>query len=255
MHRAIWRSVGRVAQIVAASLALSISISGSAVAQSAILAGKVLTDSADRPLVNAEITIKGTDLVARSDSSGSFQLTGIKAGKHEVVIRLVGYESVSTTINFDATKKVEADFLLKRSATELAKVEVKDRKPITNIRLAQFDENRKTAGKFLTADVFEKAGGRPLATILTSKFTGMRVNRNNGREVMVSSRDAGDCFMSVFLNGINVSRIGPFDLMSINSTSVIGVEYYTAPQTPQKYTLSGAGAGASCGTIVVWTQG
>lgn len=223
-------------------------------AQTASFQGIVVTDSTKRPLANAEVLLSNLDRSTRTDSAGRFQINGVKAGKHKLVVRLVGFEPVNTTITFDASNAVESEVVLRRMGTTLSTVNVKGTAAYS-VREAAFDENRKNSGRFLTRDVFEQGNGRPLVGLVTTKFSGLRVMNAGGKDVIATTRGAAgmrDCYLQIILNGLNVSRTGLFDLNTINSINVIGVEFYTAATTPNKYNQFDSGS--ACGTIVVWTK-
>ncbi|MBC8089084.1 MAG: carboxypeptidase-like regulatory domain-containing protein [Phycisphaerae bacterium] len=223
-------------------------------AQTASLLGTVVADSSKRPLPNAEVLLSNLDRSMRTDSAGRFLFSGVKAGKHKLVVRLVGYEPVNATITFDASNAVESEVVLRRMGTTLSTVNVKGTAAYS-VREATFDENRKNAGRFLTRDVFEQSNGRPLVGLIVTKFSGLRVVTTGGKDVIAATRGAGgnrDCYLQIILNGLNVSRSGLFDLNTINSVNVIGLEFYSAATTPSKYNQFDMGA--ACGTIVVWTK-
>lgn len=229
-------------------------------AQAATLAGKVVADSSERPIANVEITLPGLGRTARSDSGGNFRVAGLKAGLHEVVIRMVGYESISTSLRFESGKTVEADFLLRKLSTQLAVVEVREKSSLYTLRLAEFESNRKSRpGKFLTADVFAKASGRKLGDVVTSRIAGVRfVNMcPAGRvcvndEVLATNRGngirSGPCPMQVVLNDLIWSRDG--SIKGIITDEIIGLEFYTVSATPAQWT----GTGGQCGTVVIHTK-
>jgi CarboxypepD_reg-like domain len=232
---------------------LSMAWAGPLHAQNAALKGTVLADSTRRPLANVELVLSNLDQSVRTDSAGKFQFTGIKAGKHTLVVRLLGYAPVNTTINFDGRTDVDTEVLLQRG-TSLSTVTVKGTASYS-VREATFDENRKNAGRFLTRDVFEKGNGRPLIGLIVTKFPGLRVVNTMGKDIIVASRNGGgreQCPLQIILNGLNVTRAGLFDLNTINSLNVIGLEFYTAATTPSKYNQFDAGS--ACGTFVVWTK-
>jgi hypothetical protein len=54
------------------------------------------------------------------------------------------------------------------------------------------------------------------------------------------------------MNGMLLYRSGmtPFNINSIYSQDVIGIEIYTPAATPAQY----MGPGSGCGTIVIWTK-
>lgn len=230
-------------------------------AQTASLAGSVLTDSTELPVAGAEVAIPALKLSVRSDAAGKYRLTGIRAGQYTVTVRLVGYNSFSADMKFFAGEMRGADFLLVPGTTQLAAVDVKATK---SPRLAEFEERRGKggAGRYLTADVFEKNSGSAVTDILLGRIAGIRRVNVKGTMVRPLAGRTGtryNCILQVVLNGLVVQNgitnagqdVGYFDIDRLISTpDVIGVEYYTVASTPQKY----AGTGAECGTVVIWTK-
>ena len=223
------------------------------------LSGSVLADSGDAPIANAEVVFESLKISARSDSKGNFQVTGIPVGPQAVVVRKVGYEPYAATITFGAAQKVEADFILKPVVTKLAKVSVKAAVDSRyTIRLTDFDERRAIGtGRFLTADVFEKAIGQNMSQILMRSIPGIRTIGVGTKQLLVGRTDGRtyNCKVQVIVNGMTRfsgrTGDGDFDINSLYSGEVIGVEYYTLANTPAQF--SGTGT-AICGTIVVWTK-
>lgn len=237
--------------------AVAATVSGSVVyAQPATLAGKVVADSTERPLANAIIGLTDVGVSTRSDSAGNFVLGGIKPGRHIVSVRLVGYEPIRATVTFAASEKVEGDFVLRKATTTLETVEVKAKTVPPTVRELEFEEHRQGPGRFLTADVFAESGGRSVTDILLSKLSGLRLIRtSDGKQLLASTRGGSfnrDCYYQVVLNNLIMTTNGPFDVGTILSTDVIGVEFYSVANTPLRY--GGTQAGSQCGTIVIWTK-
>lgn len=222
-------------------------------AQNASLTGVVVTDSTKRPLANAEVLLTNLDRSTRTDASGRFTFTNVKAGRHKLVVRLVGYEPVNTTLTFDAANAVDTEVMLQRTGTQLATVMVRGK--LETQREAMFNENRRSPGKFLTREVFEEGNGRPLINLITRSISGLSIKNAAGQYVLTSTRsnqNGRNCYVQVILDGVDMTRTGLFDLNTVNSLKVIGVEYYTASLTPAKYNQ--LDQNAACGTVVVWTK-
>ena len=221
-------------------------------AQFATVSGTVLADSSEKVLAQAEVSFPLLRRSTRTDSAGNFLLTGIKPGRQRFRIRLLGYEPLESWLVIGDEQKLEADFLLKPLATQLGTVVVKTgARPMTTVRAQEFAENQKGPGRYITADVFEQEQGRTLTNIIASRIAGITAVKRGGTEEYLASRRNG-CFMQIFLNGLQIFRNGmaPFNINTIFSQDVIGIETYTAPATPAKY----LGTGAGCGTIVIWTK-
>ena len=239
-------------------------------AQTASLSGTV-RDSSDRPLANAELLFRDGKNSTRSDDSGKFVLTRIQPGTHSIVVRMVGYESFAADIKFTASQKVEADFLLNQYSAKLSKVTIKATKPeFMSPRLAEFEERRLShgAGRFFTAEVFEKAQGSLLTDIFLGRIPGLRrVNLPHTSLRPLAGRPISkyNCFIQIVVNGIMVYKADPglpptansnagdsfYDIDLLTTANVIGAEYYSPSATPPRYNATGA---SPCGTLLIWTK-
>lgn len=248
-------------------------------AQTATFSGTVLVDQTEKPLANAEIVLTDLNRSVRSDSAGNFAFTGLPNGKHAVIVRLIGYESINDEIVVSAAKALEVELLLKPSVTKLKTVDVK---ASTNgpwsIKLAEFEDRRATAaGRFLTADVFEKADGRPVSAILMENVPGVKAVQQNGRSWLASLRGGKmyacgtgkscppgtdkvppACYMQVVVNGMvryNGSEGQPmFDIDELNAKDIVGLEFYTTATTPLQYNSTHGKDMGACGTVIIWTK-
>lgn len=244
-------------------------------AQNASIGGTVMIDPTEKPLANAEIIITALKRSTRSDSAGNFLFTGLPAGRHEFVVRLVGYEASTAEVSLTGTQKFEADVLLKPTSTKLATVDVKGKANVDNgiwtIKLQEFEERRAMGiGRFLTKEEFEREEGLPASAFLLRKIPGLQFIRKDGHAFMASTRGGGQairmpmlslpraCYMQIVVNGMvrwNGNGQQMFDIDALNSKDIIGFEFYTTATTPLQYNgTRGADAGA-CGTVIIWTKG
>lgn len=230
-----------------------------AVGAQATFQGRVLSDPDERPLPNAEVRLPGLTISTRSDSAGAFHLSNVPAGVHPVFVRLAGYQPWSGTVEFRDGQSVDADILLKPVVVALETVTVTDR--LTDRRLLEFNDRRSHGpGKFLTADVFERNSGRLLADVLLGNLAGLRAEGNASQKVLTSTHDGiKHCAVQVVLNGLSVYNgyveQPEFDINSVNTGDVLGIEFYTVATTPQRFnTTGGPKRGSACGTVVIWTR-
>lgn len=269
--------ITRLIQRVVAFAAVVMMFAVSSHAQSASIGGTVMMDGSEKPLANAEVLIASLKRSTRSDSAGNFLLSGLPAGRHEFVVRLVGYESSTAEVNLNSTQKFEADVLLRPTTTRLARVDVTGKvNSAWTIKLKEFEERRSTGiGKFLTEAEFANEGGRSLGALLAMKIAGVRVVQQNGRNWLASLRGGltscpqsdcptmervpPACYMQVVVNGVvryNGSAGQPiFDANELNTQDVIGVEFYTTATTPLQYNATRGRYMGACGTIIIWTKG
>lgn len=253
-----------IAVVLSTALALGVPSWAAAQAQTplrATFAGAVLTDSTERPIANAEIAIAALRLAVRSDSAGTFVLTGIAAGRHVVTVRAVGYVEFTTSMLFVEGERVEADLLLKSTVQSLAKVDVKAVKSTSgnNPRIAEFDERRKMGfGAFLTQDVFEKAEGRKLSEVLVQRVPGVRTVTKAGARLLVATRGVNSprqvlCYVQVIIDDIvqnSSTGAAGFEIDSIDPDRIAAIEFYTVANRPAQFNRGGA----PCGTLVIWTR-
>lgn len=251
-------------------------------AQKASIGGTVLSDPSEQPLANAEVVLSRLNRSTRSDSAGNFLFTGLPAGKHQIVVRLVGYLSSTMEISVRATQSFDADFMIKPIATTLEKFDVKG-KESGAWKLAQFEERRAIGfGTYVTKEEFEKEGGRPPSSILRSKLAGLKIIQVNGQSFLASSRGGGvqgsqraqrsglnrlpnACYMQVVVNGIvrwdgsGADGRGPrpemFNIDDLSAREIIGLEFYTTANTPAQYNGTRGLDSLGCGTVIVWTKG
>lgn len=245
-----------------------------AIAQTASLIGTVLADSTERPLPQAEVAFPTLGRYVRTDSAGNFRIDGLPAGTHALVIRLIGYAPLATTLTFKSADKLERDFMLTVRPVNLAPVEVAGEKP-GRYRLVDFVERKKFGiGHFLTAEVFEENRDHRVGDILASKLPGIiTVSIGSSKQAAVSSRGqislkmmpAGDlmdrrqgapvaCYVNVWIDGIHryFARKDEslFDLNEFAPDEIAAVEYYAAAETPARFNSSNS----ACGTLVIWLK-
>lgn len=266
MHRYL-HSAGRLAIAAAVTAVTAVTLFAIPVySQNSSFSGSVLVDGTNRPLANAEVTFTALKLSTLTDKAGNFKISGLPAGKHDVVVRLVGYEPFSDQLTFGTADKVEADVTLMPLATKLAKVDVKDKKKSDDPRLAEFEERRLTpgSGRFITADVFEKQSGSRITDILLGRIPGIRRVNMNGTPIRPLATTRGgqgkaimganlNCFVQVVVNNMvmyNSHSTNYYDIDQLNAADVIGVEFYTVASQPLKFNATDS----NCGTVVIWTK-
>jgi hypothetical protein len=238
-------------------VALSLAVPGIAEAQAgASLSGRVLVESTEDPIAGVEISIAGQMLSARSDSAGRFSLSGIHPGRHVVLVRAIGFAERSTTLYFVGGQEIETDFTMQPLGQSLAKVEVKATPPSgDNPRIAEFDERRKIGlGRFLTQAELEKAEGRKMIDVLTSRFPGLRSVRLRNTRALASGRGVNGprstvCFVRIVFDGVLGANLVGLDEM--DPSTIAAVEYYTPTNLPPQFNFEGNNP---CGTLVLWSR-
>lgn len=243
----------------------------------ATLRGTVLTDSTERPIRGAEVTIPNHKLSTVSDSAGNFYLGGVPAGPQTIIVRRIGFGSITAQLTFVPGGTIDSDFLLVSLPQALPAVRVTADSARASSRLFDFERRRAAGfGHFLTRADLEKMENRRMAEIVQT-LPGPSVLRSTsggsawiagGRGVQSISGgfkvDASDrrrgaprdmCWSAVVLDGVQVFGANPgeqlFDINSILPSNIEGIEYYSGSATvPPEYNVTRG----TCGLLVVWTR-
>lgn len=229
-------------------------------AQKGSLAGTVVMATGGTPLTAVEVSVPSLKLSTRSDSVGRYQLGSIPDGTHEVTVRSMGYQQLTTRIEFGGSTEVRAIFQLSSNAPTLETVNVKGAlEPRWVQRLADFEQRRLGGvGVFLTHDKIEKNASMSVPAILRSFLPGVRVTRMGGSDVAISSRGGRNCPLQILMNRLNMYNGESlyFDVNAIVAAEMIGIEYYNAFSTPSEFNLRPRGpyGGSRCGTLVIWMK-
>ncbi len=97
----------------------------SAIGQTGTISGKVTTsDGKAAEFVN--VGIKGTTKGDVADKGGNFEILNLKPGTYTVFASLVGLASQEKTVELDPGNKLQVNFILNESATELAEITVSE---------------------------------------------------------------------------------------------------------------------------------
>lgn len=103
--------------------------------------GSIVSEKELLPIPFASIYLANTTLGVTSDESGRFELE-IPNGSYEVIVRFVGYETASFTINTDEIKKQGYQIRMRVEERELEIIEVEEeRDPLWYKNLILFKQN------------------------------------------------------------------------------------------------------------------
>ena len=206
---------------------------------SARVSGTVHT-SKGKSVANAEVSVPGTGLSARTPESGVFSLSGLPAGTQTVEVRAIGFEPKRVAVDLTRDRLTTLDVVLDRPVQTLDVVQVfgKGRSSIL-----AFERRRRAGwGRFLTpADIERRHAIR--VTDLFQTMPGVRVVPSRlGQTVLVRG-----CPPTVYLNGMRLGEEAASDLDMLASPSEItAVEVYTAAGRPAEFW------GSPCGSVVIW---
>ena len=130
-------------------------------AQSAATFAGVVTDSTNKPIANAEVTLPDLGKGTGTNEQGAFVLRDIPAGSQRVLVRHVGYGPVETQLTFADGQTIQRHVIMVRSTT-LDSVVVQAKS--VDHQLDDFEVNKKLGlGHFLTRAELAPQEGRSTA--------------------------------------------------------------------------------------------
>ncbi len=224
----------------------------------AIVRGRVITDSTEKPISDARISLGTAGVSARSDSGGRYRIGNLRPGLYTVIVRRLGFAPVSTSITLAAGDTVDADFVLKPIAQELAGVEVST--TLLQRKLRDFEDRRRFGiGRFMTEEDIRKAPGYRMSEKVRS-LPGLQLiySRSSSNDVRIASTRGGQsimlqgrgaCMSAVILDGLEMAQ--PFSVNSLDPGEVIAIEWYAGPASmPAQFNATRN----SCGLLIIWTK-
>ena len=267
----------------AASVAMLIGCCSSTavVAQTGAIIGTVVADSArGHPVENAEIMAPALNVSVRSNARGEFRLANLAPGRHLIVVRLIGYRTLTDSIELGADADTRHNFVLSQRAIPLDSMVAEAKQPREYIspNLNGFLErmHNHAGGYFIDDSTLRKNEDHHLQDVVLSRMAGMRLIRWAGDEAYLASSRMGSggallgssgsksnlnplpraCYSTVYFDGIliyDLERMGrdvkPPDLSAILVSDLAGVEFY-----PGQASLPVQFKSGQCGTLLLWTR-
>lgn len=207
---------------------------------SARVSGVVHNDKG-KPVANAQVSVPGTGIDARTEETGTFQLGGLPSGTQTVEVRAIGFEPKRVAVDLTRGRLTTLDVLLDHPVQTLDAVKIYGK---GNVAMAEFQRRLKAGwGHILTpADIARR--GAFEATDLFRTMPGVRVAQGRGFSSTVLIRG---CRPTVYLNGMRMDEEAASDIdMLVRPSELTAVEVYTAANRPAEF------FGNSCGSIVLW---
>lgn len=251
----------------------------------AAFTGRVLTDTTHLPLANAEVSLPELAMRALTNENGVFRITAIAPGKHQVLVRRIGYALLEANLDFAENVTIESNVYLSR-VTVLDSVVIAEKGHRSDPLLAEFEENRlRGVGHYLTRVQLEKQEGRQLGSIM-SQTPGLSMMNGAGGQAWASSKHppstqcgARDtlclrrerlyyipqkyealqgvrraCYARVYLDRMLMNPgqpADPFDLNTIAPMEIEAIEWYAGvSESPPKYSARSS----ACGIMVIHTR-
>jgi hypothetical protein len=244
-------------------------------AQTSSLFGTV-RDSAGAGVANARVAAPKLSIAVATDSLGIYELTGLTAAVHLIVVSRPGFVTDSIELAFAPDKAYRRVFTLVPSVAALDPVETKAEATVAvPMHVRAFEDRRsKGIGNYWTAEDFEKQKSRKLADFI-ARVPGVRIARGRSGEAWVE-RGRGpagfrpgqrpgmvdetqgatqSCFAVVYVDGTVMysGRSGEplFNINDLDLGNLAGVEYYASASTiPPDFN----GPRSACGALAIWTK-
>jgi len=253
----------------AVAIALSLGSSTTLIAQGTIR-GRVIDAVTQRPLVDARVTITGSEASAVTNAEGDYVIANAPAGQKEVTARRLGFGRRVQTVDIPAGGEVRANFALAVSATQLEEIVVTG---------TGGSVERRTLGNSITtldvADLTSKTSVRNVTEILQSKTPGVTILPGSGApgtagEIRIRGTSSLAGYKPVvFIDGIrfNIDDLGGFSatgggtaglaqstqvtsaLNNLNPNDIESIEVIKGPAAATLY-----GAEAANGVIQIITK-
>lgn len=223
----------------------------------------VVTDSAGRPLREADVILNPSGLRARSDSAGRFALRLVSGGRTEVVVRLIGFRQSVDTVRVPAFGTERIAVRMERLPQRLAARVITDRRVCAEFALSGF-ECRRDSGIGYFRDAGELRAMRPQhwADMLDG-LPGLRRRpvRALGRIGWEVGPAPSRCLREIWNGQLPLSLAGeersPDKFWE--PSDVVAIEYYEhyrdVPPQYQRYAWWPPIGGQPCGLIVYWLRG
>jgi|SRR5712691_5240585 len=206
------------------------------------ITGTAISALNGEPLAGVMIAVPAAQQFVVTDSTGTFEVTGLTAGRQKVRIAYAGRETKEYEFELRQGKKKQLAVVLNVEAVDLAPVVVEASNLRAQLGVVGFYERRKTAfGRFFTAEDIERLHPVSLGWLLN--MTGISTRCSTSRCVPVQVDRGGYCQMPLYWNGV-----ATLDINSFRPDELTGLEIYRRPvQMPPEFPSS------DCGAVIMWT--
>jgi hypothetical protein len=223
-------------------------------AGTASLRGTVVGDNG-RPMRNAAVDLMGTKQSVHTDSAGAFRIDHIPAGTRTIVVRYIGLQPMTASMDFATSEARDTLFSIGKKAQALRPVTIRGEATPSWMERSGFEFRRKMGlGGFMTEEEVKRHTFPELVTVLEG-IRGVRVNWGGAKGVMGIPFMMGmghTCAPNYFLDGSPFPS--DFEQLSglVPPESIKGIEVYSSVGTvPVQYDNF---ARTGCGSIVIWTR-
>jgi hypothetical protein len=212
-----------------------------------VLTGRV--HAGEGVLEAAAVRLTGTPLEVLSTTDGRFRFQQVPAGRYELTVTLLGYQTVMDSVSVELSSTVDVAVRMTAGAVPLEPITVSTRSFHLE-RVGFYQRQERLSGAFITRDVINRSQPRYASDLLRA-VPGIRMDARRGYGSMPVGR--GNCGFRYVVDG---ARIGPgFEIDDLLADWIEAIEIYRGPaEVPGEFTSGPGNPRANCGVIVVWTR-
>jgi hypothetical protein len=209
----------------------------------------IVTDSSLVPLSDATVSLLGSTIRVVTGANGRFRVRDMKPATYILIVRRIGYEAASLSVQLTAGDTARPSFTLARATTRLDTVTVKGQQ--LTPAMQEFEARRKFGeGQFMTQAEIEKRNVVGLSDLL-STFKGIVVNGAIYPKRSTGAHGGPQCQLQVYIDGVMMPAMKADEYAL--PKEIAGIEVYVGPATiPVQYKSSSRGG--FCGVILLWTR-
>ncbi|MXW66415.1 MAG: carboxypeptidase-like regulatory domain-containing protein [Gemmatimonadales bacterium] len=230
------------------------------------LIGSVRDAGTERPVVAATVSVVGGTATTETNRRGSFVLSGVPVGVHELAVRHLGYAPLSHVVSVSRGITTEVDVGMVPDPVEMEPIVATATRP-RRLEVGGFYERKYWGelvggGTFFTATDIERRGPVLISQMIADE-PGIRLGNCRLRRsscILVNTRVASEfspdgCPLSFYLDNTLVRGLGGRDGQTIDDLvrphEIAGVEIYrNAASLPGEF----AGSDSQCGIVAIWTK-
>ncbi len=218
---------------------LLISLTGSVLAQTGTIRGKVLSGETGEPLIGANVLVLGTQKGASTDMDGKFSIEGVPAGEQDIVTKYISYTNDTLrSVKIPEGDVKVLDLTLRKSAMETQSVEISAKKERGGaVHMMTMKKKSAKVVDGISHEAMSRSGAGDAASA-AKKVTGVSVQ--GGKYVYV--RGLSDRYSKTMLNGMELPGLDPnrnsvqMDLFPSNLLENMAITKSYSPDLPANFT-------------------
>jgi len=171
-----------------------------------IVTGVVTNAKTKQPIVGVSVALDDSVIVVRTQESGRYRLTNVRAGSHKITVRFIGFTHQTRLVNVMDDQTATADFALESSTATL------DQVVVTATGAQRYRELGHVVTQINADSVVREAPITSVSELLTARVPGLQVLPSSGGVV------GGD--VALRIRGTSTTALDPQPIVIVD-----GVRY------------------------------